>query len=123
MWMQMILVHWLTKLGLMDAGMDAIEILCVIPVKLGIIGVVNRLKQDIMDKKVIDEHLKDETAFLQPNVADAEWYTVFCGNPRSFAHAPHSRLLAGFEDSRECDSQSYGDDVNDKRQTLLQNHY
>jgi dynamin 1-like protein len=49
----------------MDAGMDAIEILCgrVIPVKLGIIGVVNRSKQDVIDKKVIDEQLKDEAAF------------------------------------------------------------
>jgi dynamin 1-like protein len=36
-----------------------------IPVKFGIIGVVNRSKQDIMDKKVIDEQLKDEAAFLQ----------------------------------------------------------
>jgi dynamin 1-like protein len=51
----------------MDAGMDAIEILCgrVTPVKLGIIGVVNRSKQDVMDKKVIDEQLKDVAAFLQ----------------------------------------------------------
>ena len=33
-----------TKLDLMDAGTDAIDILCgrVIPVKLGIIGVINR---------------------------------------------------------------------------------
>jgi Dynamin central region len=51
----------------MDAGMDAIEILCgrVTLVKLGIIGVVIRSKQDVMDKKVIDEQLKDVTAFLQ----------------------------------------------------------
>lgn len=36
------------------SGTDAIDILCgrVIPVKLGIIGVVNRSQQDIMDKKV-----------------------------------------------------------------------
>ncbi|CAG0911929.1 unnamed protein product, partial [Cyprideis torosa] len=42
-----------TKLDLMDAGTDAIDILCgrVIPVKLGIIGVVNRSQQDIMNKK------------------------------------------------------------------------
>jgi dynamin 1-like protein len=38
-----------TKLDLMDAGTDAIDILCgrVIPVKLGIIGVINRSQQDI----------------------------------------------------------------------------
>ncbi|XP_064120409.1 dynamin-1-like protein [Macrobrachium nipponense] len=44
----------ITKLDLMDAGTDAIDILCgrVIPVKLGIIGVVNRSQQDIIDNKV-----------------------------------------------------------------------
>lgn len=38
----------------MDAGTDAMEVLCgrVIPVKLGIIGVVNRSQADINDKKV-----------------------------------------------------------------------
>lgn len=43
-----------TKLDLMDAGTDAMDVLCgrVIPVKLGIIGVVNRSQQDIIDNKV-----------------------------------------------------------------------
>lgn len=56
-----------TKLDLMDAGTDAIDILCgrVIPVKLGIIGVVNRSQQDIIDKKTIEDQMKDEAAFLQ----------------------------------------------------------
>lgn len=38
----------------MDAGTDAMEVLCgrVIPVKLGIIGVVNRSQADINDRKV-----------------------------------------------------------------------
>lgn len=56
-----------TKLDLMDAGTDAIDILCgrVIPVKLGIIGVVNRSQQDIIDNKGISDQLKDESAFLQ----------------------------------------------------------
>lgn len=37
------------------SGTDAIDILCgrVIPVKLGIIGVVNRSQQDIIDNKTI----------------------------------------------------------------------
>ena len=45
----------ITKLDLMDAGTDAMEVLCgrIIPVKLGIIGVVNRSQADIMEKKVI----------------------------------------------------------------------
>lgn len=56
-----------TKLDLMDAGTDAIDVLCgrVIPVKLGIIGCVNRSQKDIIDKKSIEESLRDETAFLQ----------------------------------------------------------
>lgn len=56
-----------TKLDLMDAGTDAIDILCgrVIPVKLGIIGVVNRSQQDIIDKKHIEDQMKDEAAYLQ----------------------------------------------------------
>jgi Dynamin central region. len=38
-------------------GTDAIDILCgrVIPVKLGIIGIVNRSQQDIMNNKVFCE--------------------------------------------------------------------
>lgn len=56
-----------TKLDLMDAGTDAIDILCgrVIPVKLGIIGVVNRSQQDIIDNKSINDQLKDEAGYLQ----------------------------------------------------------
>lgn len=33
--------------------------------KLGIIGVVNRSQQDIMNKKTINDTLRDEAAFLQ----------------------------------------------------------
>lgn len=47
-----------TKLDLMDAGTDAMDILMgrVIPVKLGIIGVVNRL--DSTDKCPVSAALK-----------------------------------------------------------------
>ena len=43
-----------TKLDLMDHGTDAYDVLCgrVIPVKLGIIGVINRSQLDIKNKKV-----------------------------------------------------------------------
>lgn len=43
-----------TKLDLMDAGTDAMDVLCgrIIPVKLGIIGLVNRSQADIRDNKV-----------------------------------------------------------------------
>ena len=48
-------------------GTDAIDILCgrVIPVKLGIIGVINRSQQDIKDNKTIEDAIKDEASFLQ----------------------------------------------------------
>ncbi|CAF0975920.1 unnamed protein product [Adineta ricciae] len=59
----------LTKLDLMDRGTDAYDVLCgrVIPVKLGIIGVVNRSQEDIHKKKPIEEALRYESAFLQKN--------------------------------------------------------
>ena len=43
-----------TKLDLMDHGTDAMDVLCgrVIPVKLGIIGVINRSQADINNQKV-----------------------------------------------------------------------
>lgn len=63
-----------TKLDLMDHGTDAYDVLCgrVIPVKLGIIGVINRSQLDIKNKKLIDESLKDEATYLQkhyPSIA------------------------------------------------------
>ena len=65
----------LTKLDLMDAGTDALDILTgsVIPVKLGIIGVVNRSQADINGDKSVKACLKDESTFLHrkyPKVAD-----------------------------------------------------
>jgi len=40
----------------MDHGTDAVDVLCgrVIPVKLGIIGVINRSQADINNKKVTE---------------------------------------------------------------------
>uniref|UniRef100_A0A1L8DWD6 dynamin GTPase n=1 Tax=Nyssomyia neivai TaxID=330878 RepID=A0A1L8DWD6_9DIPT len=122
----------LTKLDLMDAGTDAIDILCgrVIPVKLGIIGVVNRSQQDIIDQKVIGDQLKDEAAFLQ-----RKYPTLATRNGTPYLAKTLNRLL--MHHIRDClpdlktrvnvmMSQfqsllsSYGDDVKDKSQTLLQ---
>ncbi|RNA23641.1 dynamin-1 isoform X2 [Brachionus plicatilis] len=63
-----------SKLDLMDHGTDAYDVLCgrVIPVKLGIVGVINRSQLDIKNKKPIEEALKDEASFLQkhyPSIA------------------------------------------------------
>uniref|UniRef100_A0A183BJN7 Dynamin GTPase n=1 Tax=Globodera pallida TaxID=36090 RepID=A0A183BJN7_GLOPA len=56
----------LTKLDLMDNGTDAMDVLTgkLVPVKLGIIGVVNRSQADIIAKKPIDDCLKAEVKFL-----------------------------------------------------------
>ncbi|XP_077418293.1 dynamin-1-like protein isoform X2 [Vanacampus margaritifer] len=56
-----------SKLDLMDAGTDALEVLLgrVIPVRLGIIGVVNRSQHDINTQKSLADCMKDEQAFLQ----------------------------------------------------------
>eukprot|EP00730_Choanoeca_flexa_P007291 TRINITY_DN12308_c2_g5_i11.p1 TRINITY_DN12308_c2_g5~~TRINITY_DN12308_c2_g5_i11.p1 ORF type:complete len:683 (+),score=194.46 TRINITY_DN12308_c2_g5_i11:19-2067(+) len=56
-----------TKLDLMDRGTDATDILNgkVIPVKLGIIGIVNRSQYDIDHNKSIDEALAAEQQFFQ----------------------------------------------------------
>uniref|UniRef100_A0AAY4B3T5 Dynamin-1-like protein n=1 Tax=Denticeps clupeoides TaxID=299321 RepID=A0AAY4B3T5_9TELE len=56
-----------TKLDLMDAGTDALEVLLgrVIPVRLGIIGVVNRSQHDLNTRKSVPDAAKDEQAFLQ----------------------------------------------------------
>ncbi|KAG0716154.1 Dynamin-1-like protein [Chionoecetes opilio] len=122
----------ITKLDLMDAGTDAIDILCgrVIPVKLGIIGVVNRSQQDIIDSKSIKQSLADEAAFLQ-----RRYPTLATRNGTPYLAKTLNRLL--MHHIRDClpvlktrvtmmMSQfqsllsSYGDDVQDKAQTLLQ---
>ncbi|KAL1140227.1 hypothetical protein AAG570_000159 [Ranatra chinensis] len=55
-----------TKLDLMDAGTDATDILCgrVIPVRLGIVGVVNRSHKDFQEGKSIKDAITDEAIFL-----------------------------------------------------------
>lgn len=60
-----------TKLDLIDQGTikDSTDLLCgkKIPVKLGIIGVVNRSQKDINENKTMEETLKNETEFLRSN--------------------------------------------------------
>jgi dynamin 1-like protein len=57
----------LTKLDIMDAGSDATQLLQgeVIPVKKGIIGIINRSQKDINDEKSIEESLKYEADYLK----------------------------------------------------------
>ncbi|XP_047004561.1 dynamin-1-like protein [Schistocerca americana] len=121
-----------TKLDLMDAGTDATDILCgrVIPVKLGIIGVVNRSQKDIIDKKTVSDSLKDEAKFLQrnyPALADRNG-TPYLARKLSKMLMLHIRdclpdlkarvnsMISQFQSVLA----SYGDDISDKSQTLLQ---
>lgn len=121
-----------TKLDLMDAGTDAVEILCgrVIPVKLGIIGVVNRSQQDILNNKSISDALKDEATFLQrkyPTLANRNG-TIYLAKTLNRLLMRHIRdclpdlktrvnvMVSQFQTLLN----SYGDNVSDKSQTLLQ---
>lgn len=121
----------LTKLDLMDAGTDAFEVLCgrVIPVKLGIIGVVNRSQQDIQTNKPIQKAIKDESTFLQK-----KYPTIAARNGSAHLKLTLNRLL--MYHIRDClpdlktrinilSSQyqsllsSYGEPVQDRAHTLL----
>jgi len=63
-----------TKLDLIDEGtlQDTKDLLCGhrIPVKLGIIGVVNRSQKDIIEDKSMDATLVSEAKFLETNYPD-----------------------------------------------------
>ena len=57
----------ITKLDLMDLSPEqAYDVLLgnIIPVKLGIIGVINRSQQDNLSHKSVEESLKDEDRYL-----------------------------------------------------------
>ncbi|XP_040063497.1 dynamin-1-like protein [Ixodes scapularis] len=122
----------ITKLDLMDAGTDAIDVLCgrVIPVKLGIVGVVNRSQQDIKDRKPIEEALRDEALFLQ-----RKYPALANRNGTEYLAKTLNRLL--MHHIRDCLPElktrvnvmisqfqslltSYGEAVQDQGQTLLQ---
>ncbi|CAO3633272.1 unnamed protein product [Mucor fragilis] len=61
----------LTKLDLMDAGTNALDILSgrSYPLKLGFIGVVNRSQQDILTNKPMSTALEAENQFFQQHPA------------------------------------------------------
>lgn len=75
----------LTKLDLMDAGTNALDILTgrVYPLKLGFIGVVNRSQADINAEKSMGDALDSESEF-------------FKGHPsyRNIAHKNGTKYLA-----------------------------
>ncbi|KAL0095533.1 Dynamin family protein [Phycomyces blakesleeanus] len=70
----------LTKLDLMDAGTNALDILTgrSYPLKLGFVGVVNRSQQDILTNKPMKDALKSENLFFQQHSAYRNIYAR-CG--------------------------------------------
>uniref|UniRef100_A0A8C7JSD2 Dynamin-1-like protein n=1 Tax=Oncorhynchus kisutch TaxID=8019 RepID=A0A8C7JSD2_ONCKI len=121
-----------TKLDLMDAGTDAMDVLMgrAIPVKLGLIGVVNRSQLDINNKKSESDAIRDEHAFLQkkyPSLANRNG-TKYLARTLNRLLMHHIRdclpelktrinLLAAQYQSLLS---SYGQPVEDQNATLLQ---
>jgi replication fork clamp-binding protein CrfC len=72
----------LTKVDLMDAGTDVVEILAgrVIPLRLGYVPVVNRGQRDIDQKKKVTAALQAEMDFFQ-NHASYRTKAQYCGTP------------------------------------------
>ncbi|XP_056138646.1 dynamin-1-like protein [Lampris incognitus] len=121
-----------TKLDLMDAGTDAMDVLMgrVIPVKLGLIGVVNRSQLDINTRKSVEDAIRDEYAFLQK-----KYPSLASRNGTKYLAKTLNRLL--MHHIRDCLPElktrinvlaaqyqsllsSYGEPVEDKSATLLQ---
>ncbi|KAI1787010.1 hypothetical protein LXA43DRAFT_1085152 [Ganoderma leucocontextum] len=75
----------LTKLDLMDAGTNALDILtgCVYPLKLGFIGIVNRSQADINAEKPLGDAMESEIEFFKNHPAY-----------RNIAHKNGTRYLA-----------------------------
>ncbi|KAF9381475.1 vacuolar protein sorting-associated protein 1 [Podila verticillata] len=72
----------LTKVDLMDAGTDVVDILAgrVIPLRLGYVPVVNRGQRDIEQKKTISRSLEGERSFFE-NHAAYKSKAQYCGTP------------------------------------------
>ncbi|KAG0312741.1 vacuolar protein sorting-associated protein 1 [Dissophora globulifera] len=72
----------LTKVDLMDAGTDVVDILAgrVIPLRLGYVPVVNRGQRDIDTKKTIARSLEGERSFFE-NHAAYKSKAQYCGTP------------------------------------------
>lgn len=72
----------LTKVDLMDAGTDVVDILAgrVIPLRLGYVPVVNRGQRDIENKRTISYALEHEKNFFE-NHATYSSKSAYCGTP------------------------------------------
>lgn len=61
----------LTKLDLMDAGTNALDVLMgrSYPLKLGFVGVVNRSQQDILTNRPMEDAIRAENDFFHQHAA------------------------------------------------------
>ncbi|CAI4227154.1 unnamed protein product [Auanema sp. JU1783] len=122
----------LTKLDLMDQGTDAMDVLMgnVIPIKLGIIGVVNRSQQSILDQKPILEAIKEEQSFFQkkyPTLASRNG-TLYLAKRLNMLLMHHIRnclpalknRVSMMQNQCQADLAAFGEPVEDKNRTLLQ---
>lgn len=115
----------------MDQGTDATDVLngTVLPVKLGIVGVINRSQKDINQNKTIEEQLQKEAEFFQKNYPD---FAEHSGTPYLSVklsnllinhirlHLPdlQKRVHSMISKNQEL-LKSYGDGVIDKEHTLF----
>lgn len=122
----------LTKLDLMEPDGDTLQVLSGdrnTKARLGIIGVINRTKQDILDKKPNEKVVEDEAAFLQ-----LRYPTIAEKNGQPYLSKRLSQLL--MRHIRDClpdlkiriesqisqcqaELKSYGQPVADKAKTIL----
>lgn len=121
----------LTKLDIMEQGTDALKVLLgrVIPIRLGIIGVVNRSQEEIRNKKTIQEAIEDEAIFLQkhyPTIA-AKNGTPYLAKRLSNLLQHHIRACLPDLEARvnqlitqyEAQLNSFGDPVTDPVTTII----
>lgn len=115
----------------MDEGTNATDVLNgnVLPVKLGIIGVINRSQKDINENKTIDEQLLKETEFFKqryPSYAERSG-TKYLAHTLSnlLIHHIHdnlpdlqNRVTMMISQNQEL-LKLYGDGVIDKEHTLI----
>lgn len=121
----------LTKLDIMDPGTDALDVLSgkLIAVRLGIIGVVNRTQQDIINKKPIQKAVEDEASFLQrryPTIAEknGQPYLSKRLSQLLMRHIrdclPDLRIRINLLTSQyQAQLNSYGEAVTDKAKTII----
>lgn len=120
-----------TKLDLMDSGTDAYEILSgkIIPVRLGIIGVVNRSQKDTIQNKPISNTIEDEAEFLKkhyPNICNRHGSPFLAKTLNRLLIHHIRRCLPDLKQKIEsiksqitANLKMYGDDLVDNSRTLL----